>query len=304
MIMSKIKSFSVGDGDMFYIKHGSSNLTIIDVNLPLDDKNKKLSIINEIKEIKNSKSITRFISTHPDYDHIRGLKELDEELNILNFYCVKNETNKDDEKEDFKYYKKMHDSKKTFYLEKGVERKWMNDSDGEDCRVGSAGIDILWPVIKNEHFQSALKEAKENEKPNNISPIIRYSLKNGATVLWMGDLETEFMENVIDDVVFKKINILFSPHHSRRSGKVPEKWLKQMNPDLIIVGEAPSRDLEYYQNYNTITQNTAGNITFYLKSGVVNIFSENSEYPVKDFLVDNQLDSNEYDEHYIGTLEV
>jgi hypothetical protein len=28
--MSIVKSFSVGEGDMFYIKHGSSNFTIID----------------------------------------------------------------------------------------------------------------------------------------------------------------------------------------------------------------------------------------------------------------------------------
>ena len=35
--MSIIKSFSVGNGDMFYIKHGSSNFTIIDCNI--DDEN-------------------------------------------------------------------------------------------------------------------------------------------------------------------------------------------------------------------------------------------------------------------------
>lgn len=28
--MSIVKSFSVGDGDMFYIKHGSDNFSVID----------------------------------------------------------------------------------------------------------------------------------------------------------------------------------------------------------------------------------------------------------------------------------
>jgi hypothetical protein len=37
--MSIIKSISVGNGDMFYIKHESSNFTIIDCYL--DDENKK-----------------------------------------------------------------------------------------------------------------------------------------------------------------------------------------------------------------------------------------------------------------------
>lgn len=35
--MSIIKSFSVGNGDMFYIDHNSENFTIIDCNLIDDD---------------------------------------------------------------------------------------------------------------------------------------------------------------------------------------------------------------------------------------------------------------------------
>lgn len=38
--MSIIKSFSVGNGDMFYIDHNSENFTIIDCNL-IDDDTKK-----------------------------------------------------------------------------------------------------------------------------------------------------------------------------------------------------------------------------------------------------------------------
>ena len=85
--MSIIKSFSVGNGDMFYIKHGSSNFTIIDCNL--DDDNEK-SILDEIVTEKAGKDITRVISTHPDEDHLHGLKKLDEKIGILNFYCVEN----------------------------------------------------------------------------------------------------------------------------------------------------------------------------------------------------------------------
>ena len=42
---SIIKSFSVGEGDMFYIKHNSSNFSIIDCCL--DDDNKE-EIVDEI----------------------------------------------------------------------------------------------------------------------------------------------------------------------------------------------------------------------------------------------------------------
>ena len=71
--MSIIKSFSVGDGDMFYIDHNSDNFSIIDCYM--DDSNKE-EITSELKLKSNNKGITRFISTHPDEDHLQGLKYL------------------------------------------------------------------------------------------------------------------------------------------------------------------------------------------------------------------------------------
>ena len=65
--MTKIKSFSTNNGDMFYIKHNSDNFTIIDCCM--DDYNKN-SILNELIEESKYKSIIRLISTHPDDDHI------------------------------------------------------------------------------------------------------------------------------------------------------------------------------------------------------------------------------------------
>ena len=44
--MSIVKSFSVGNGDMFYIKHNSSNFTIIDCCIP---EGREEEIIKEIK---------------------------------------------------------------------------------------------------------------------------------------------------------------------------------------------------------------------------------------------------------------
>lgn len=77
--MSIIKSFSVGDGDMFYIDHNSDNFSIIDCCM--DDGNKE-AITQEIKDKISKKGIIRFISTHPDEDHLQGLKYLDEQIGI------------------------------------------------------------------------------------------------------------------------------------------------------------------------------------------------------------------------------
>lgn len=83
--MSIIKSIAVGNGDMFYIKHGSSNFTIIDCNM--DEENKK-EITDEIIVESEGKDIKRFISTHPDEDHVHELKYLDEQIGILNFTAL------------------------------------------------------------------------------------------------------------------------------------------------------------------------------------------------------------------------
>jgi len=59
----------------------------------------------------------------------------------------------------------------------------------------------------------------------------------------------------ISIVTLSKGNILFAPHHGRDSGKIPKSMLDKLKPDIIIIGEAPSANLNYYQGYNTITQN-------------------------------------------------
>lgn len=290
--MSIIKSFSVGNGDTFYIKHESDNFTIIDCYLSDDNKER---IVKEIKEESKTKNITRFISTHPDEDHIQGLDYLDREVGIVNFYCVYNKATKSDETDNFKKYKELRDSEKAFYIYKGCSRKWMNKTD--DTR-GSSGINILWPDTSNEDFQTVLKSAEDGNSPNNISPIIAYNLENGVTALWMGDLESNFLEKIKEEVDFPKVDILFAPHHGRESGKVPETILQELDPKIVIIGEAKSKNLNYYSKYNTITQNTAKDITFECETGHIHIYVQNKEYEV-DFLENHN--KNTY-EGYLGTL--
>ena len=225
--MVKIKSFTTDNGDMFYIKHDSDNFTIIDCCI---DDERKNEIIKELKNESSDKNIHRFISTHPDEDHIRNLKFLDEKMPIRNFYCVKNETSKDDPTEDFDKYCELRDDekKRTFYIFKDCTRMWMNLSgDGRN----SANINIKWPDTNNKYFKEALESAK-NGKPNNICPIITYDLKN--KVYWFGDLEKEYLENIKDEVEWEKADIVFAPHHGRESGTIPSEILEKIEPKIKI----------------------------------------------------------------------
>lgn len=297
--MSIIKSIAVGNGDMFYIKHGSSNFTIIDCNM--DEENKK-EITDEIIVESEGKDIKRFISTHPDEDHIHELKYLDEQIGILNFYCVANEIVKSDETEDFKHYCKLRDSnEKVFYIYRGCSRYWMNKDDDEK-KYGSSGISILWPITSNEDYKMELSNAEDGKSPNNISPIIKYSLTAGVTVLWFGDLENTFMEKIKELIELPKADIIFAPHHGRSSGKIPKEWMKSIDPQIVVIGEAPSEKIDYLSGYNTITQNTAGNIIFDCNIGIVDVYVSNKNYSV-DFLKDKKK-SNKYNSKYMGSLDV
>lgn len=296
--MSVIKSLSVGNGDMFYIKHGSSNFTIIDCYM--DDSNKE-EITSEIIPQSESKDITRFISTHPDEDHLQGLNYLDDKIKIMNFYCVKNEATKEIKTEDFKKYCELRDSDKSFYIYEGCSRKWMNLNDDEK-KYGSSGINILWPIVENDDYKVELNNAKEGKSPNNISPIIKYSLEDGATVLWFGDLENSFMEKIKDAIELPEADIVFAPHHGRSSGQIPKEWMESINPKIVVIGEAPSEQIDYLTGYNTLTQNTAGDIIFSCHSGYVNVYTSNENYSVS-FLVNNN-ENNDYDCFYKGTLKL
>ncbi len=292
--MSMVLSYAVGNGDMFSIRHISDNFTIIDCSISVDDRE---WMLEELRRQGKDKGITRFISTHPDQDHMMGLEYLDSQIPIYNFYCVDNNATKSDETDDFKHYCQLRDGDKAFYIYKGCSRRWMNQSDEERS---TSGIQILWPNVENNDYKSALEAACSGESPNNISPIITYSVEDSGSFAWMGDLETDFMGQIESHVDWPDIDILFAPHHGRDSGRIPEEILSQMNPKIIVIGEAPSQHLNYYKSYNTITQNMSGSIAFECEGGCVHIYVSNENYSV-NYLSNHG--ASTYD-NYIGTLDV
>jgi beta-lactamase superfamily II metal-dependent hydrolase len=293
--MSTIKSFAVGLGDMFYVNHGSDNFTIIECFL--NEENTDI-ILNQVGPLSRAKGITRFISTHPDDDHIRGLEALDEEIPIVNFYVVRNKVTKEDDTDSFqKYCELRDDTKKAFYIHKGCSRKWMNlEGDGR----GSSGIDILWPDLSNEHFKQALADAEAGASPNNISAIIRYTLTDSAKVIWFGDMHREFMEKIENDFDTSPIDIAFAPHHGRRTGRIPPSVLEKLSPKIVILGEAAVEDLDHYSGYNRIPQNVAGDIILECVDQKVHIFT--SKPCTATFL--NNESKTLAGAHYLGTLNL
>lgn len=227
--------------------------------------------------------------------------EYDDKFGILNFYRVDNNTTKNDtETDDFKMYKKLRDdSKKSFELKKGCKRKWMNESDNE--RDG-AGLYCLWPITDDDLYKEALETAADGGSPNNISPAIKY-LVGKFSFLWMGDMETDMQEEFDKKVTNTHETIVFAPHHGRKTGHIPKSLMDKLTPKLVIVGEAPSDELDYYSGYNTITQNTAGDILFETNGDYLDIFVSEDGYNKTDGMVTNANHDSHDGMKYLGSIK-
>lgn len=308
---SIVKSFSFPKGeirgDTFYIKHAVDSFTVIDcyllTNSIYSENNRQKEIIDEIVAQSEGR-IRRFISTHPDNDHIAGIEELFRRWSIDNFYAVSNSipANKDDVS--LTKYIDLKDNH-NYAIHEGIKRCWLNDSNDEHS---SSGINFHWPILNNEEFKKALEKVSNGEKINNICPIFTYSLKNGATYMWMGDLETEMQQAYYDAAEnIPHVNILFQPHHGRESGSVPEDLLNELNPQLIIIGNAPSKHIDYGDTRKTITQNTSGDLLFENDGEYVHIYSQNKIDNLPDCLVKQRLRDIAFyrgTPHYCGSLKV
>ena len=277
--MSIVKSFSfpLGEirGDCFYIKHDSANFTVIDCFLKegKDANCRKSEIISEIKS-ESCGRICRFISTHPDNDHILGIEDLDQHWKITNFYAVENAIPSDDDDSSLKKYLELKRSH-NYPIEKGISRVWLNKStyDRED-----SNIEFLWPDLNNARFNEALKATARGESPNDISCVIKYDASGGGSYLWMGDMETGMQEEFYESQKGKisPVDVLFHPHHGRDSARPPDDLMSQLGPQIVVIGNAPSEHINYGDPDQTITQNTAGDVVFVNDSGIIHVFTANA----------------------------
>ena len=89
----------------------------------------------------------------------------------------------------------------------------------------------------------------------------------------MGDLESTFQDKIKNQIALPPVDIMFAPQH-----------------------------LDYYYGYNTITQNSAGDIVLDCSDDSVHVYVSNNEYSV-DHLEYNFM-PDEYGATYIGTMRV
>lgn len=256
-----VKSFSVGEGDMYTIldREQGGNLTVIDCCISADRESEILS------ELRQDGPSFRFISTHPDEDHIRGLAKLKDDIRVL--WACNNGIDEMFPSEDMKVYRQLFNSEFTITAGSSIAYK-----------KKGIGIDFLWPKEDSVEFKNAVARAKETKKAyNNTSPILIYTYKGCASFMWMGDLSSDYLSSISKLVAWRHVDVLFAPHHGR--DRVPLEILGKLTPRLIVIGEAASDDIVYYDKYCEVCQNTAQDILFECDERKIHLFSSG---PVSD----------------------
>lgn len=292
--MSVIHFLNVKEGDCIWIKHNSEHNTIIDVsnaktiNKITESKmenlrgnyNRKEYPVNPIEYLSsyNETDIFRFILTHPDMDHMDGIKALFDELQVTNFWDTENEKIMDDDsdwgqfnKEDWDFYQSIRNSDnnpKTLTLYAGSKGKYYNSD--ENGTNGGDGLSVLAPT------KQLVKEANETEDYNDCSYVILYRTGN-KKIIFAGDSAKKTWDYILENhrKEVENVDLLIAPHHGRKTGGNDE-YLDVLKPKLTLFGNAKSEYLDYSSWNNRglekITNNQADCIIIETKNKKMNVY--------------------------------
>lgn len=327
--MSAIHLLNVNNGDCALFEHASGRRTMIDIcagNIEIE--NELLKAISEALSISGTKgnygmcnnptnpieymqstlevtSLFRFISTHPDMDHLDGFNQLADCISINNFWDSGARKDKPDfsgspyKEEDWDRYVKFRDNKEdgvtTVSHLAGSRFKYANKD-----KDGNAGADGLYVLAPNKEL---IDEANETQDFNDCSYVILYR-SSGGNIIIAGDAHDKTWEFILDNYEddIKDCKFLLAPHHGRKSGR-DYSFLDSMQPKLTLFGCAPSNHLAYsawnYRNLDFVTQNQCGNMVLYSRDEYLDVYIENEKF-ARDLR--NDTFKNSMDLYYICTL--
>ena len=304
--MPTIHFLNVKDGDCSIIQHSSGRVSVIDVcNAKSTDSdeskeemtfakmmatrgvrgnfNQKAYPVNPIAYLKEHSvnSIFRYIQTHPDMDHMDGIKALFAEFDPANLWDTNNEKEMDTsswasspyDRRDWEYYKNLrdaspkHNPKRLTLLSGSQGQYWSKGADGGS---GGDGIQILSPT------QELVDEANRKDDYNDCSYVLLYRV-NGRRIIFGGDSHDNTWRHILDtwEEDISNIDLLIAPHHGRDSGRSYE-FLDVLKPALTFFGNARSEHLAYDHWYNRslpiVTNNQANCMVVDANTSPMNLY--------------------------------
>lgn len=229
--------------------------------------------------------IFRFILTHPDMDHMDGIKDLFAEFNPANFWDTANTrsisfaTGSPYREADWRFYKGLRDgtlanSARRLTLHAGAEASFYNQNseDGEP----HDGLYILAPT------PALVDEANRTEDFNDTSYVILYRSAAGR-ILFCGDAHDKTFEHLVDNHLadIQGVELMIAPHHGRDSGR-DRSYLSEVRPKVTLIGVAPSQHLAYdawsNRDLDYITTNSAGTVVVDTNGEQMQVYVANENY--------------------------
>lgn len=276
--MPVIHFLNVLEGDCSIIQHGSGHVTVIDVNNAKQrtESTSLQSIQGLLERFTNEavraaessgnfqqkkwpvnpilymqdrgiNEVFRFFLTHPDMDHMGGIKDFFETFRPGNIWDTENTKEMESfegspyNEDDWTFYKSLRDNKpetnpRRLVGYSGVRTQFINLN--EQKEPGGDGIYILSPT------RVLVDAANEEEEYHKASYVIQYQAP-GGTVVFGGDSHDESWEHILNDHKdVANIDLLIAPHHGRASGR-SYRFLDTLKPKLTFFGNASSEHLAY-----------------------------------------------------------
>lgn len=203
-------------------------------------------------------SIWRFISTHPDMDHLSGLNRLREEVGISGLWDTDHNKEMDEEDEwgpgfepeDWEAYTEIRNDETSHFHIQPTEGDqgdfWEQDN-----------IEILHPTL--EFVQEINEENADAEKPefNDIGLVLLLETRAGS-VLLPGDAEQDAWDRILEEHEEKldDVRVLKAAHHGREDG-FHQEAVEAMDPEYVVlsVGKKPSTDA--HSDYTDVCRDDA-----------------------------------------------
>ncbi len=345
--MPRVHFLNVNDGDCSIIEHISGRVTVIDVSAAKAPAEAvanaaaryrmQESIFKAMREWSKSagvygnfgqseypddpiaymkdrslNSVFRFISTHPDMDHLDGLKPFFAEFNPQNFWDTANSKELDDfddgryDPDDWDFYTSLRDGNpqtnpKRLVLYSGATGPYFNQ--GEGGQGGGDGLHILAPTSE------LVADANEAGDWNDASYVILYRTGN-KRILFSGDSHDATWKHILDNhnADVAGVDVLIAPHHGRDSDR-DHSFLDVVKPRLTLFGNAPSEHLAY-DEWNSrdllfVTNNQAGTVIMEVVDDHLDVYVRHEPF-ARSFVEERDYDTY-YDERnrgwFIGRLK-
>jgi competence protein ComEC len=283
----KIHFLNVGHGDCTIIEHDSGRITMVDINNgdDIDETSAKeiatetasryddmylavaeavgiqrkgilktagydVQLTNPVEYFKQhfpGREIFRYVQSHPDLDHMRGLNALWNEgiviRNVWDTWHTKVPDFKtDNDRIDWGRYQRLRNGEwrkpgdaTVLKYYRGTRRPYFNQN--ADLTDGGDGIHILAPTRETN------ATANISKNYNNLSYVL-YLVANDTRIILGGDAEADVWKSIHDCYGSNlKCDILKASHHGRDSGYY-QPAVAAMKPEFTIVsvGKKPSTD--------------------------------------------------------------